>query len=384
MDTDPIELLTDLIRCQSITPNEGGALSLLEKTMNKHGFVCNRLTFGEDEKKVENLFARIGDGLPHLCFAGHTDVVPEGDASEWSYPPFEAKIKDNIIYGRGAVDMKGGIASFLAAVFKYLKETPNFKGSISFLITGDEEGLALNGTKKVLEWMDEKNQIPDLCIVGEPTNLNKIGDNIKIGRRGSLSGKLIVFGKQGHVAYPHLAENPFLNLIKMLKPLLKGTMDNGTKHFPSSTASITSIDTGNQADNVIPSKVETKFNIRFNDLHTKESLQNKILKHFDSITNNYEIKFFSNADPFITKPGFLTSNLKEAIFKITQNHPDLSTSGGTSDARFISKYCPVIEFGLVGKTMHQVDERVPTSDIKMLTNIYYEFLKKNFEINRFD
>ena len=377
MSVDPIDLLVQLLRCVSVTPNEGGALSLLENILNQHNFACQRLLFGEKNNKIENLFARIGNGKPHICFAGHTDVVPAGNIETWKYPPFEGKIVEEKIFGRGAVDMKGSIASFVAAIIRWCENNNSFNGSLSLLITGDEEGEAINGTKRVLEWMKGNNHIPDMCIVGEPTNQNEIGDMIKIGRRGSLNGKLSVFGKQGHVAYPHLAENPFPILLEMLAPLLKGKLDEGTEFFPETTASVTSIDTGNISDNVIPLKVDAKFNIRFNDGQTKDSLGKRLKDHFDLVSKNYEVQFYSNADPFLTENNELINSISKSVNRITLKSPSLSTSGGTSDARFITKYCPVIEFGLVGKTMHQIDENVSIKDIKLLSEIYYDFIENN-------
>ena len=377
MSVDPIDLLVQLLRCVSVTPNEGGALSLLENILNQHNFACQRLLFGEKNNKIENLFARIGNGKPHICFAGHTDVVPAGNIETWKYPPFEGKIVEEKIFGRGAVDMKGSIASFVAAIIRWCENNNSFNGSLSLLITGDEEGEAINGTKRVLEWMKGNNHIPDMCIVGEPTNQNEIGDMIKIGRRGSLNGKLSVFGKQGHVAYPHLAENPFPILLEMLAPLLKGKLDDGTEFFPETTASVTSIDTGNISDNVIPLKVDAKFNIRFNDGQTKDSLGKRLKDHFDLVSKNYEVQFYSNADPFLTENNELINSISKSVNRITLKSPSLSTSGGTSDARFITKYCPVIEFGLVGKTMHQIDENVSIKDIKLLSEIYYDFIENN-------
>ena len=377
MSVDPIDLLVQLLRCVSVTPNEGGALSLLENILNQHNFACQRLLFGEKNNKIENLFARIGNGKPHICFAGHTDVVPAGNIETWKYPPFEGKIVEEKIFGRGAVDMKGSIASFVAAIIRWCENNNSFNGSLSLLITGDEEGEAINGTKRVLEWMKGNNHIPDMCIVGEPTNQNEIGDMIKIGRRGSLNGKLSVFGKQGHVAYPHLAENPFPILLEMLAPLLKGKLDEGTEFFPETTASVTSIDTGNISDNVIPLKVDAKFNIRFNDGQTKDSLGKRLKDHFDLVSKNYEVQFYSNADPFLTENNELINSISKSVNRITLKSPSLSTSGGTSDARFITKYCPVIEFGLVGKTMHQIDENVSIKDIKLLSEIYFDFIENN-------
>ena len=378
MYAEPKDILTKLIRCKSITPKDDGALSVIQDLLNKNNFHCERLIFGSGNDKVENLFARLGDQNPHVCFAGHTDVVPEGEIELWDYPPFSGKIENGKIFGRGAVDMKGSIASYLSSVIKWIENNQSFKGSISFLITGDEEGPAINGTSKVLDWMETNNQIPDMCIVGEPTNKNKIGDTIKIGRRGSLNGKLTVFGKQGHAAYPDLAINPFPILMEMLDPLLKGKLDNGSQNFPPSNASVTSIDTGNDAVNVIPGSVTAKFNIRFNDSQDTKSLEAFLTSHFDKTYENYKVEFSCNAQPFLTKPGTLIDMIDNAIYKKTKIKPELSTSGGTSDARFISKFCPVVEFGLVGKTMHQINENVLIDDLNLLSEVYYEFLNRIF------
>ena len=381
MNFDAKDLLVKLINCKSVTPNDDGALSLIENALNANNFKCERLIFGSGDEKVQNLFARLGNKSPHICFAGHSDVVPEGDIEHWKFSPFDGEISDGKIFGRGAVDMKGSIASYLSAAIDWIKKNKSFDGSISFLITGDEEGPAINGTRKVLEWMEANGQIPDMCVVGEPTNTTKVGDTIKIGRRGSLNGSLTVFGEQGHVAYPHLALNPFPILIKMLEPLLEGELDKGTKNFPPTNASITSIDTGNNAVNVIPSSVKAKFNIRFNDSQDTEKLESFLKSHFDEVYKNYEIEFSCNAEPFLTKPGKLIDVIKSAIFKKTNILADLSTTGGTSDARFISQFCPVVEFGLVGKTMHQINENVLIDDLNLLSEIYYEFLNEIFLAN---
>ena len=381
MNSDAKDLLVKLINCKSVTPNDDGALSLIENALNANNFKCERLIFGSGDEKVQNLFARLGNKSPHICFAGHSDVVPEGDIKHWEFSPFDGEISDGKIFGRGAVDMKGSIASYLSAAIDWIKKNKSFDGSISFLITGDEEGPAINGTRKVLEWMEANGQIPDMCVVGEPTNTTKVGDTIKIGRRGSLNGYLTVYGEQGHVAYPHLALNPFPILMKMLEPLLEGELDKGTKNFPPTNASITSIDTGNNAVNVIPSSVKAKFNIRFNDSQDKEKLESFLKSHFDEVYKNYEIEFSCNAEPFLTKPGKLIDIIKSAIFKKTNILADLSTTGGTSDARFISQFCPVVEFGLVGKTMHQINENVLIDDLNLLSEIYYEFLNEIFLAN---
>ena len=377
---NPIDLTSELIRCESITPKSAGALEVIISYLEPLGFDCRRIDFGEGLDKVENLYARLGDLEPNICFAGHVDVVPTGDVKNWTVDPFGGEIKDGKIWGRGAADMKSGIAAFIAAVSDFLeiKKTMQGVGSISFIITSDEEGKALNGTKKVVEWLSSNSEIINGCIVGEPTNVAKIGDTIKIGRRGSLSGSLTVKGIQGHVGYPHLADNPINTLFKMLEPISKVYLDKGTKDFQPSSAMITTIDVNNPATNVIPGLAKAKFNIRFNTLHSKESLKVMLEKHFNSITDNYELDFFCNAEPFLTNDDFLKSTLQSAIKKIVNLNPDKSTSGGTSDARFITKISPVIEFGLVGKTMHKIDENVEVNDILDLTKIYNQFLFNYF------
>jgi succinyl-diaminopimelate desuccinylase len=381
---DAVEFTKELVRCPSITPEEGGALSWLQEKLQAHGFSCHRLLFSEDgTPDVDNLYARIGSTTPHLCFAGHTDVVPPGDTDAWTYPPFAAEINAGAMYGRGTADMKGGIACFLAAVLAYLRDnSASFSGSISFLITGDEEGPAINGTRKMLQWLDEKDEKIDHCIVGEPSSSNFIGEAIKVGRRGSLNGELIITGKQGHVAYQHLANSPMPGLIAVLGSYLEEPLDNGTEHFAPSNIEITGIDTGNDAPNVIPAKVRARFNIRFNDAHTSESLQavlrQKTATALAGLGLAYELKFYLSGDSFVTPTGFLTDTMIKASSSITGKKPELSTSGGTSDARFIKDYCPVIEFGLLNSTIHQVDERVEAADLHTLSKIYRNFLEEYF------
>ena len=377
---DPIKLSSELIKCKSLTPFSEGAIDILISYLEPLGFVCKKLNFGDGNEKVENLYARWGNIQPNICFAGHVDVVPIGDLKSWSCDPFGGEIKNGSLWGRGSEDMKSAIASFISAVASFLKDNKHFskKGSISFLITSDEEGKALNGTKKVVEWLKNNSEIINGCLVGEPTNSKNIGDTIKIGRRGSFSGSLIVKGIQGHVGYPQLADNPINKLIKMLEPLSKVYLDEGTKDFQPSSAMITTIDVNNEATNIIPEKAFSKFNIRFNTLQSIDSLQLMLKNHFDMITNSYEFDFFCNAEPFLTQNIPLTSNLEKAIKKIVNIIPIQSTSGGTSDARFITKIAPVIEFGLIGKTMHKINENVLLNDITILTNIYNQFLTNYF------
>ena len=371
-----VDLAQRLIRCPSVTPAEGGALDLLEAELAAIGFACTRLPFGDGESRIDNLFARYGSAAPHLCFAGHTDVVPVGDAADWQHDPFGASIVDGRLFGRGAADMKGGVAAFVAAAAAAIEG--GVSGSISLLITGDEEGDAVNGTVRMVEWAMANGHVPDMCIVGEPTNPDMLGDMIKNGRRGSLSGHLVVTGKQGHVAYPHLADNPITRLMAMLAPVNGTELDGGTAHFTPSTANITTIDVGNLAKNVIPARAEASFNIRFNTEHSSDSLRGWLEEHFQRIGGDWQAKWRSNADPFITDPGQLTDMLTAAIADVTGRTPALSTTGGTSDARFITKMCAVAEFGLVGKTMHQVDEHVDVADIEALCAIYEAFLARAF------
>ncbi len=377
---DPIKLSSDLIKIKSITPDADVSIDLLISILEPLGFNCQKLVFGENIDRVENLYARLGKNSPNLCFAGHVDVVPPGNENDWSFNPFSGEIKDEMILGRGSVDMKSSIAAFISAISSCLNKNPNIieQGSLSFLITGDEEGKAINGTKKVVEWLKKNDEKIDACVVGEPTNPNKLGEMIKIGRRGSYSGELIVYGVQGHVGYPHLAENPINSLFKMIEPLLNVNLDQGNDLFEPSTAMITSIDVKNDSFNIIPSKAVLKFNVRFNNLFTSDSLTKKFKSHFDSLGFKYNFDYFCNAEPFLTNSGHLINCMEEAIKKITNKIPEKSTTGGTSDARFIKEICPVIEFGLVGKLMHKIDEKVSVKEIMELKQVYYEFLKLFF------
>ena len=374
-----VRLTRDLIRCPSVTPAEGGALDLLQAELSEMGFVCTRLPFGEGEARIDNLFARLGDSRPHLAFAGHTDVVPAGNEAAWSYGPFSGEIKDGLIYGRGAADMKGGIAAFVAAVRRYLA-TDKLTGSLSLIITGDEEADAINGTLKMVDWMRQIDNIPDFCLVGEPTNPSALGQTIKNGRSGSLTCALTVKGRHGHVAYPHFATNPVSALFAMLEPVNSSKLDGGTDYFGPSTAEVTHLNIADPASNVIPDKAFAQFNIRFNTEHTTDSLQGWLDEHFTRIASQlevqYEARFWSNASPFITEASAHLDVVKSAIRTVTGQSPELSTTGGTSDARFISSLCPVAEFGLVGQTMHQVDEHVSLADIETLTDIYFEMIRQ--------
>jgi succinyl-diaminopimelate desuccinylase len=377
-EIDALALSRDLIRCPSVTPLDAGALDVLRAALEAVGFVCHDLTFSDDDTPdVRNLYARLGTASPNFCFAGHTDVVPVGDEAAWTVDPFGAEIIEGVLFGRGSSDMKCAVAAFASAASR-MAASGEFTGSISLLITGDEEGPAINGTKKVLDWMVEQGETIDVCLVGEPTNPAKLGEMIKIGRRGSLSGWLTVNGAQGHTAYPHLADNPIPRLIQMVRHLTENELDQGNDHFQASTIAMTTIDVGNPATNIIPAQAKATFNIRFNDTHTCASLEEWLRAGFDAVSENYDLKLHCSGESFLTPPGQLSDLITEAV----QNHmgltPELSTTGGTSDARFIKNFCPVAEFGLVGQTMHKVDERVRVEDIETLTNIYASVLENYF------
>ena len=376
---NPIELTKTLINCRSVTPENDGAIEQVSHWLEEIGFKSEILNFKEEgTASIKNLWSKMGSKGPTICFAGHTDVVPTGNIDEWSSDPFDANEVNDKIIGRGAADMKGSIASFISATNRFVKEYPDFPGSIGFIITGDEEGCAINGTKKILTWMKSNNISFDDCIVGEPTNPNSLGEMIKIGRRGSVNGVITVKGVQGHVAYPHLADNPIPKLIKILENLINQKLDDGTEHFQPSNIEITSIDIGNTATNVIPKEASANFNIRYNDIFDREKIEEEVHNRIRSLNYDYSIKFEHSGDSFLTSPGKLTKNLSKIIEDQTGNTPELSTSGGTSDARFIKDYGNVVEFGLIGATMHKVDESASIKDIKNLTEIYYQLLKKYF------
>ncbi len=378
MEISELKLAKDLIRKPSVTPNDAGAINLLAKNLKSIGFKCKLINF----KNVKNLYAKLGKNSPNFCYAGHTDVVPPGNIKEWTVNPFKPTVKNNRLIGRGANDMKASIACFVAAASKFKNENKNFKGSISLLITGDEEGIAINGTKRVVKYLKRKREKINFCIVGEPTNPNKLGEMIKIGRRGSLTGRLTIIGSQGHVAYPHRANNPSSALIKILKKIKELKFDKGTKNFQPSNLEVIKINIDNNADNVIPGSAEAVFNIRFNDRHSSGSLKRKLNNVFKSLSKSnkcrFKIKYETSGEAFLTKPNKTTFMIQNTIKKITGIKPKLSTSGGTSDARFLKNITPCLEFGLVGKTMHKIDESVSVSDLRKLTNIYFLILKNYF------
>lgn len=378
MHVDTISLLKQLIACPSVTPIDAGAQELLADVLTDIGFTCHHLPFGEGDAMVPNLFARIGEGAPHICFAGHTDVVPVGDEEAWTSPPFQADIRDGVMYGRGTSDMKGAVAAFVTASAAFLKEGGAPKGSISLLITGDEEGLAVNGTVKVLEWMRENGHVPDVAIVGEPTNPDHLGQEIKIGRRGSLNVHLSVSGTQGHVAYQHLADNPLPRLIKMVDALASYTFDKGNTFFPATNLETTTIDVGNTATNIIPAHGRASFNIRFNDAWSSASLKGKITEILDAVGGEYDLQFEGNAESFITKPAAWSEIVRDSVEDITGKTPEYTTNGGTSDARFVVNYCPVIECGSINESIHQVDENARVDDLENLTKIYGRILSRYF------
>jgi succinyl-diaminopimelate desuccinylase len=362
--SDPLPLAQTLIRCASVTPVDAGAQSALSDALRALGFAVAPLRYGS----IENLFARIGDGSPHICFAGHTDVVPVG-AANWRSDPFAGEVRNGILYGRGACDMKGGIAAFVAAAAQHLAEGPP-RGSISLLITGDEEGSAVDGTVRVLEWMEANGQIPDFCIVGEPTCPVKLGDMVKIGRRGSLNARITVHGTQGHVAYPQRADNPVHRMIRIADALTAAPLDAGNDWFQPSSLQFTSIDVGNPVTNVIPASASAMLNIRFNSDHTGAALSAWLRAVIEQHAERFDLDIAVSGESFLTRPGPMVDRLRQAIADATGIEPKLDTGGGTSDARFIARYCPVAEFGLVGATMHQADECVPVAELRELARIY--------------
>lgn len=377
---DALSLARALIRCPSVTPVDAGALDVLEQTLSSLGFQCWRLPFSEPGcQTVNNLYARYGQGSPHYCFAGHTDVVPPGDIADWSVDPFAAEIVDGRLYGRGAADMKAAIACFVSAVDRLLSgQKDQIPGSVSLLITGDEEGPAVNGTCKVLNWLADRGEVLDGCLIGEPTNPNTLGEMIKIGRRGSLNASIWIDGVQGHAAYPHLADNPIPRMARLLTALDAMPLDEGTTHFQPSVVTITSVDVGNPATNVIPAHAQAKLNIRFNDLHSCSSLRQWLDDHCRAIADTYRLETHCSGEPFLSEPGILARAVEAAVKNRCGGTPELSTSGGTSDGRFIAVYCPVVEFGMPGATAHKVDECIAVSDVERLTAIYASVLERLF------
>ena len=380
MKIDPVSLTADLVRCPSVTPEEGGAIDLLEQLLEKNGFSCTRIVRGQ----VSNLFAKWGTGKNGRVFGfnGHTDVVPVGDLSSWTVDPFGAEIKEGYLYGRGATDMKSGVAAFVASAIDFVNNKPP-NGSIVITITGDEEGEAVDGTVAILDWMQQNDEKIDHCLVGEPTSPSQMGEMMKIGRRGSMNAKITATGTQGHSAYPDRANNPIVAMVKLLDKLESHQLDVGTEHFDPSTLAITSVDTGNKASNVIPAVTKAAVNIRFNDSHSGSSLVSWLKDEIEKVSAEYGIKFETDfkisGESFITPPGELSDLISEAVKKELGVTTKLSTTGGTSDARFIKDMCPVTEFGLVGKTMHAVDEKVETKQINQLKEIYYRILEAYFE-----
>ncbi|MGB4866719.1 MAG: succinyl-diaminopimelate desuccinylase [Hyphomicrobium sp.] len=382
--TDPVALTQALIRCESVTPQEGGALTLLQNVLEPAGFTCHRLVFTEaGTPDVDNLYARLGTGRPHLCFAGHTDVVPVGNAAAWKFPPFGGEVHNGILYGRGAVDMKGCVAAFVAATLRHIEKHGRLsRGSISFLITGDEEGPSINGTAKVLDWLKARDEVLDACLVGEPSNPKALGDEIKIGRRGSMNADLVVHGKQGHSAYPNLAENPVPKLARIIDRLSSAKLDDGTANFQPSNLQVTVISVPNTASNVIPGKAHATLNVRYNDLWSRPKIEawvrDTVTAAAAELDARFDLKFSGTGDVFLTQPGPLVTTLKDAVKSVTGRTPQLTTGGGTSDARFIKDHCPVIEFGLINATIHQVDEHTSVADLEALTDIYARFISNYF------
>ena len=382
MTTSALDIARDLIRCASVTPADEGALDVVQRYLSAAGFACERVTFtAPGTPDIDNLYARIGTQAPCLMFAGHTDVVPPGDAAHWRFPPFSAEVTEGQLWGRGTVDMKGGLAASMAAAIAHVATHATPKGSIAFLITGDEEGPAVNGTAKLLDWAKARGETFDHCILGEPTNPDALGDMIKIGRRGSLTGRLTIHGKQGHVGYPHLADNPVPRMVRVLAALKASPLDAGTAHFDASNLEVTTVDVGNSATNVIPGAARATFNIRFNDLWTPDTLAAEIAARVRAAEPDARLDLAfdpTNAVAFLTSPGPFVDLVTEAVAAETGRRPVLSTTGGTSDARFIQAHCPVVEFGLVGQTMHAVDERTPVADLERLALIYGRVLDAYF------
>jgi len=376
---DPVLLTQESVRCQSITPHDDGALEGMAQPLAKMGFDIHRLRFEEEGyDPIDNIFARLGTSGRHLCYMGHTDVVPVGRESDWTHPPFAAEIENGILYGRGVADMKGGNCAFVAAVSRFLHERPDFKESISLLLTGDEEAKSVNGSVKVIDWMHTQNQMPDVALVGEPSNTKHMGEIIRVGRRGSLNGKIMVKGIQGHSAYPERSDNPIPHLVRLLSRLIDEKLDEGTADFPPSHIVISSVDVGNPAPNIIPARAEAMFNIRFNDSWTATTLEAHLRSILDAVNPNYEMTIWCNAQSFVTANHPWRDIVINAVQKISDTKPRADTGGGTSDARFIAQDCPVVEYGLLNATIHKVDEHASTADIETLTATYTEILRSYF------
>lgn len=374
--TDPLPLAQALIRCPSVTPADHGALDVVQRVLEPLGFRCSRLVFGPDDWRVDNLWAQKGSGAPHFMYCGHTDVVPPGDPAHWTDDPFAGVVREGWLHGRGANDMKGGVAAFLAGLTDYLAAHPDHPGTISLLITGDEEARSVDGVARVMPWLAERGLVPDMALVGEPSSRARVGDVIRIGRRGSLTARVTVHGTQGHSAMPQRADNPIHRLVGALAPLIALPLDQGTEHFPPSTLQVTGLDVGNAAANVIPAAARAMLNIRFNDLHTRASLEARLHAAFAAAGCRYALDIEGNADPFLTKPGPFVDALVRAIRRTTGEAPELNAGGGTSDARFIRAFCPVAEFGDVGATGHQVDERCGVENLRSLARVYAAILEE--------
>ena len=376
---DPVQLTMDSVACQSVTPADDGALDVMANALTSMGFTITRLRFDEDgTASIDNIFARLGSGGPHLCYMGHTDVVPAGRDADWTSPPFKPEIRNGLLYGRGVADMKGGNAAFAAAVSRFLHAKPDFRGSISFLLTGDEEAASINGTVKVIDWMLKNGQMPDVALVGEPSNINRLGDTMRVGRRGSLTGRLMVKGIQGHSAYPERARNPIPLMVPLLNVLIAEKFDDGTAEFPPTHLAFTSVDVGNMASNVIPAHIEAKFNMRFNDNWTKETLDTHLRHILNKVHTNYTLETRSNAPCFLTPGSPWLTLVSNAVEKISGIKPHHDTGGGTSDARFIAQHCPVVEYGLLNASIHKVDEHASIKDLEDLTRTYHEILMSYF------
>ena len=376
--TDPLPLAQALIRCPSVTPADAGALTVLEAALRPLGFTCHRLRFGPEGQAVENLFARRGTSGPHFCFAGHTDVVPPGPREAWACDPFSAELRGGLLYGRGACDMKGGIAAFVAGMADWIAANPDRPGSLSLLITGDEEGQAKDGTVRVLEWMAANGQVPDMALVGEPTSRVRLGDIVKVGRRGSMTAWITLHGVQGHSAYPQRADNPIHRLVRVLHRLTAEPLDEGTEFFEPSTLQVTGFDVGNTANNVIPGEARAMLNIRFNDRHTSASLTEHLHAALRAEAARYDMRIECSGESFLTPPGPFVAALQRAVLRATGQEPALDTGGGTSDARFITRYCPVAELGAIGTTMHKADECVPVEELRGLARLYRTVLEEVF------